>query len=77
MTLNSVLKSLCNIYAVIFLYIQYYNHRFGLDFRSARFPGVISAFTQPGGGTTGMFFLMCHNLVDQDREFFCKQKRYI
>ncbi|CAH1266849.1 Hypp3591 [Branchiostoma lanceolatum] len=31
---------------------KYYNHRFGLDFRSARFPGVISADTMPGGGTT-------------------------
>lgn len=31
---------------------EYYTHRYGLDFRSARFPGVISAFTQPGGGTT-------------------------
>ncbi|KAK3727824.1 hypothetical protein QZH41_008244 [Actinostola sp. cb2023] len=31
---------------------EYYHHRYGLDYRSARFPGVISADTKPGGGTT-------------------------
>lgn len=34
------------------LLCDYYHHRFGVDSRGLRFPGLISAQTPPGGGTT-------------------------
>jgi nucleoside-diphosphate-sugar epimerase len=34
------------------LWCQYYNHRYGLDVRSIRYPGLISWKSDPGGGTT-------------------------
>lgn len=34
------------------LLCDYYHHRFGLDTRGVRYPGLVSWRTQPGGGTT-------------------------
>ena len=34
------------------LLCDYYHHRFGLDTRGVRYPGLISHIAEPGGGTT-------------------------
>ncbi|MHA2355453.1 MAG: NAD-dependent epimerase/dehydratase family protein [Candidatus Thorarchaeota archaeon] len=55
-TPNDVITRPTSMYGVTKVFVElfgeYYNQRYDIDFRSLRYPGVISAEALPGGGTT-------------------------
>jgi len=49
---------------------NYYNHRYGVDVRSLRYPGLISYKSAPGGGTTDYAIEIFHEALE-DKHYTC------
>lgn len=57
---------------------NYFNHRYGLDVRSLRYPGLISYKSSPGGGTTDYAVEIYHEALEHKKyECFLKQGTYL
>lgn len=67
MTKDDTILNPTTIYGVTKLFMEqlggYYNRKWGVDFRCIRYPGIISAPTLPGGGTTDYAIHMYHSAL--------------
>jgi len=52
------------------LLCDYYHHKYGVDTRGVRYPGIISHVTPPGGGTTDYAVEIYHAAI-RERRYTC------
>jgi nucleoside-diphosphate-sugar epimerase len=57
---------------------NYFNHRYQIDVRSLRYPGLISYKSEPGGGTTDYSVEIFHEAIEENHyTCFLKEDTYL